>query len=154
MIRKLIEEFICGSLVLMFLYTALEKLLNINQFHVYIGNQAIPRYLMPAITYSIPIIELIAAVLIIAGKTRRSGLYISVILMSIFSLYVFLVILGVFQKQPCNCGDLIQHLSWNEHMVFNLLFTGLSIIVIYMNKNSNSTKNKNMTKANYPVTRG
>lgn len=51
----------------------------------------------------------------------------SVILMLIFTLYVALILLNAFEYIPCSCGGIMESLSWNEHLLVNLLFLAVAI---------------------------
>jgi hypothetical protein len=35
---------------------------------------------------------------------------------------------------PCSCGGILQKMNWNQHLVFNIVFTGFSLAGILLEK--------------------
>ena len=117
----------CFLLVLLFVYTGASKLLDTDRFLSELNNQPIPRILIPYLAWVIPAIEIFFAVLLIADRTRLMGLAGSFVLMALFTGYTGLVLSRVFNRVPCSCGGVIRQLTWPQHLVFNLFFTGLAL---------------------------
>ena len=121
---------ICFLLVLLFVYTALGKMLDMERFTGELRNQPFPKSWAAWIVWLLPITELLIAALLFFDRTRLIGLTGSFLLMSLFTGYTALVLSGVFHKVPCSCGGVIRQLSWPQHLVFNLFFVLISLIGI------------------------
>ncbi|MBN8880491.1 MAG: hypothetical protein J0I32_23305 [Sphingobacteriales bacterium] len=147
--RKLIVTIICLLLFGLFLYTSASKFLAFNRFYDELNNQPLPNVLTPIIVWALPITEIILSLLLMSNKTQRIGLWGSFILMSLFTIYTGLVLLRTFERVPCSCGGVISSLTWPQHLVFNLFFTGISLAGIMLTKQNNA-KLKNITYT--PVT--
>src|SRR6185436_19427533 len=132
--RNLIIEIISSLLILLFVYTAVSKLIDFGGFTHDINNQPFPNWMTPYLVWSIPVIEISIALALMFEKTRRIGLYTSLFLMSMFTIYTASVLLHFFDRIPCSCGGVIKHLTWTQHMFFNLFFVGMSIVGIWLIK--------------------
>jgi putative oxidoreductase len=64
---------------------------------------------------------------------RVTGLYASVLLISIFTIYLGYMIFFI-PALPCSCGGVLRYLSWQQHVVFNLFFILLAVAGIYLYK--------------------
>ena len=117
-------------LVLLFLYTGLVKLRDLQQFAGEMRNQVFPRTLVPYIIWILPSVEISVALLLLFDRTRFAGLLSSFVLMLLFTVYTALVLLHVFKRVPCSCGGVIRSLSWGQHLVFNLFFLAVSVTAI------------------------
>lgn len=123
---------IATLLIALFFYTASSKLLDMEEFKRQLANQTLPKWSLTPLLWLIPISEILASALLIAGSTRRIGFYLSAILMLMFTTYMGLVVLNVFDRVPCSCGGVIRYMHFPTHFLFNLFFLTLSIIGIYM----------------------
>lgn len=132
--KQTILLIITALLFLLFLYAGLEKMLDMKAFAKDMANQPIPRQWVPLLTYGIPISEVLTALLLWTGQTRKWGLYSSLLLMTVFTAYVGMAVMDFFPRKPCGCGELLQRLSWTQHLVFNVVFTLLAILGIYLNR--------------------
>jgi hypothetical protein len=106
-------------------------------FHEYVLSmraQPLQHWLSSFLTYAVPISELIAVVLLISGKFRKQGLYLSLGLLLIFTGYISLVQLNYYGRIPCSCGGVIRYMTWNQHLFFNLFFIAITGIAIWLNK--------------------
>jgi putative oxidoreductase len=139
--RKLVVELISFLLMLIFLYAAFSKWFAFKTFRDEINNQPYPNWLTPWIIYSIPPLEVLITLALMFERTRKVGLYASLILMSVFSMYTIAVMLNFFAYVPCSCGGIIKdlawikNLSWNQHLLLNLFMVAISIVGIVLHKN-------------------
>ena len=115
-------------LTVLFLYTALSKFLDLHTFQLQLANQNIPKWTVPYLSWAIPASELIIVGCLISGRFRTLGLNLSAFLMLIFTLYIGLVVIGFFDRVPCNCGGVINSMSFSTHLVFNLFFLFIAIL--------------------------
>lgn len=125
---------ISALLILLFGYTGLSKLLRLKVFSKDMYNQPFPSWLSETITYTLPPLECVIALLLFFDTTRRLALWASGVLMGTFTLYTALVLAHIFSRTPCGCGGVIRNLSWPQHMVFNIAFTALTIFALVMQK--------------------
>jgi len=123
---------IVSLLILLWVYAALSKLTDIDQFTREIKQQHLPLLASRTAIWLLPAIELIAASLLISPKWRRTGLILSSILMLIFTFYILLVLSGYFKNIPCSCGGVLKQLGWRNHLIFNIFFLVLGIIGIHL----------------------
>jgi len=134
MTRKIIVEVISALLILLFLYTSLSKWLDFGTFTNDMNNQPFPNWMTPYLVWIIPVSEILIVLALLFEKTRLTGFWASVVLMTLFTIYTALVLLHVFNRIPCSCGGVIKKLTWNQHLIFNLFFTGISIAAIVLKK--------------------
>jgi putative oxidoreductase len=127
-------DFICYAIILLFLYAALSKLFLYN-IYVYDLHRSpfIGKY-ASYLSLSIPTVEIVLSVMLFFERTRLMALWGSFILMILFTGYVALI-LGSGVHLPCTCGGLIRNLSWRQHLAFNIFYTGLAGIGIWIQKN-------------------
>jgi hypothetical protein len=135
--KKWIPDIICGLLVLLFTYAAISKLTDRQHFQEVLAQMLLIKYVAGFISVALPVTELAVCALLCMSGTRKLGLYISLALLIAFTLYIAYMIL--FEpKLPCNCGGVLEQLSWKQHLVFNIVFIALSATAINLyqsNKN-------------------
>lgn len=120
---------VCALLLsLLFTYTAISKLYDWEGTKNGLYNQVFAKELADLLLYGLPPVELLAAVFLLITKKRKLGFWLSAILMTVFSLYIGIVMTGVFGRIPCSCGGILNSLGWGEHLVFNLIFLGIAVI--------------------------
>ncbi len=129
---RTLTNIITALLILLFCYTAIAKLMDIEEFRRQLNNQVLPRWSKAPLVWLIPGSELLLSVLLALPLTRKMGLWGSALLMSLFTGYMGLVYTGYFDKVPCNCGGVLQNMGFGVHLLFNSFFLVLSIGGIYM----------------------
>lgn len=130
--RKIILETICSLLILLFVYTASSKLVDLHKTYHEMDNQPFPNWMTPFLVWGISLAELCTAGLLIFEKTKKSGLWASLILMSVFTGYIVAILLHAFNRVPCSCGGVIKQLGWMNHLYFNLFFITISGIALIL----------------------
>jgi putative oxidoreductase len=130
--RGLLIDAIAALLILLFVYTAISKWLDITTFMVQMRMQTLPHGLQTFLIWTLPPIEIITSGFLFFKMTKLAGLYLSAFLMALFTGYVILVLLHVFSRMPCSCGGVLRSMNWEQHLYFNLLFLLLSITGIYL----------------------
>lgn len=124
----------CFLLILLFTYTAVSKWLNMEAHLYAIRNQPFSRPVNDFLAHALPVTEIITVILLVIHTTRLWGLYLSLLLMFLFTGYVLAILLGLFGRIPCSCGGVIKLLGWKEHLVFNIFFLAISIAAIRLHK--------------------
>jgi len=127
--KNLFLELIILLYVLLFVYAAVSKFIDFENFQVQLGQSPMLRSYVPLISYGIPITELLLSALLITPKTRKIGLYGAFILMTLFSTYLF-ILLTFSDYIPCSCGGILENMSWTAHLIFNLVFVFLAVFGI------------------------
>lgn len=135
-----IVEVIAALLVFLFIYAALSKLLEFDKFKYQLSQSPFIANSSRFIVWVIPFVEILISVLLISKRTRFAGLYLSFFLMLLFTGYLF-IMLKYSSYLPCSCGGVLSYMSWKQHFVFNLVFTGLSLSGIMM-QDRIQTKNR------------
>lgn len=123
---------IATALVILFCYTAVSKLLDMNEFEKQLANQNIPAWSVGLLLWLIPGAELLVSLLLLYSGTRKSGLIGSLLLMFAFTAYVALVVFNVFERVPCSCGGVLKQLGFKAHLAFNLVFLALTVLGLYL----------------------
>jgi hypothetical protein len=129
--RNTIVEIICALYIILFIYTGLNKMIDIDKFKFEMGRSPFIQNMAGFIVYMLPAGEMLLALLLIIKRTRLLGLYLSFALMALFTGYIWLM-LNYAHDLPCSCGGIISKLSWHEHLVFNSVFTGLAMIGVIL----------------------
>ncbi|TDE18054.1 MauE/DoxX family redox-associated membrane protein [Dyadobacter psychrotolerans] len=135
--KKNAPGILAALLVFLFFYTAVAKLSNLERFEAELLNQTIPKWSVPMLLWLLPVSELLAVALLVRAPTRLAGFYGSAALMLVFTLYMGLVLLDIFDREPCSCGGVLKSMGFEVHFIFNLLFLLLSITGIHLLKSEN-----------------
>lgn len=131
--KQFFTEFISALFILLFVYTGVSKLDTMESFRDVLHSNAVIRPVAGIVSYVIPVSELVVAVLLIFPVTRKYGLFAALVLMCLFTVYIGWM-LWFAARLPCQCGGIIEQMTWKEHFVFNLVLTGLLITAIYKRK--------------------
>lgn len=121
--------------ILLFVYAAVSKLLDYENFKVQLGQSPLLSAYAGSIVWMIPFLEFIIAVLLSIKQYRLLALYASLGIMVLFSTYIYLI-LNYSSYVPCSCGGILEKMNWEEHLFFNLLFTLLSLIALAILQNN------------------
>lgn len=77
-----------GLLILLFIYTALSKPIDLQQFEGQPYRSPLVENKAAVVAWSLSLIEFLISLLLLVPKTQHSGLLFSLVLMRIFTLYV------------------------------------------------------------------
>jgi hypothetical protein len=119
--KNTILEVISSLLIILFIYTALSKLSGYKTFTIQLSKSPFITSYAGSIAWSLPAGEILISLLLVFKRTRLIGLYASFFTMSLFTAYL-MIMLKFSYHIPCSCGGVLQNLSWNEHIVFNVFF--------------------------------
>lgn len=114
-------------LILIWAYSGVEKLLRFEQSRKAFHNQTFPAELAEILSHSVPIAELLLALLLLFSITRWWGYLGSILLLTVFLTYVGLIWVGAFPRVPCNCAGIIESLGWGAHFILNMVLIGISV---------------------------
>src|SRR5690242_17214712 len=136
-LKTTITEIVSALLIFLFVYVAINKLINHDQFVYALKQSPIMPGFITLVSWVIPITELVVSLFLFIPKLRALGLLLSAFLMSAFTFYVAGMLLFAPQL-PCSCGGVIQQLNWHQHMLFNILFTLLAYMGFIFSKHPKS----------------
>ncbi|SDH77835.1 Methylamine utilisation protein MauE [Chryseobacterium taeanense] len=131
-LKKIIPFAVSIFFVILFCYAAISKILDFENFQVQISASPLLNAFSQFLPYTIIIVEVIIAGLLCYPKTRTIGLIGSFILMLIFTGYIALL-LRTSKNLPCSCGGILEKMSWNQHLYFNIGCVILSVIALGLN---------------------
>lgn len=130
---------------LLFAYTATNKFLDYNTFVFQMRLAPVPgmHTFAPVLGWVIPFIEAGLAIAFAFGAfnntINRQALLASVILLSLFELYITVMLLSG-SELPCTCGGIISTMGWKQHLIFNALFIIAGIAAILFSMKNKSTQ--------------
>ncbi|HMJ70499.1 MAG TPA: MauE/DoxX family redox-associated membrane protein [Cyclobacteriaceae bacterium] len=127
--KEILIDIISALFVVLFVYAAASKLLEYQKFRVQIGQSPLLTAFAGTVAWLVPAIEIIVAMLLSMLRFRLPGLYASFGLMVMFTAYI-IVITRFSDYVPCSCGGVLEKLSWNGHLVFNLVFVAIGAVAI------------------------
>lgn len=119
--KKYALDIICVLYMLLFVYAAVSKLLDFENFQVQLGQSPLLYFLAGEISWLIPVTEILIAFLLVIPKMRFYALAAAFTLMITFTAYIFFI-LNYSSSVPCSCGGILEKMGWKEHFVFNIVF--------------------------------
>jgi len=126
---NMIYKIIRAAMILFWVYVGMEKLWQLGAFKIALEQQPVISSLAPIFFWLLPLMEIGVGVLLAIPSARlcSRGWKVSTILILVFSIYIGLGILNVYDKKPCMCTSFLSNISWTAHLIFNLIILGLSI---------------------------
>jgi len=134
-----IVEFISALLIILFIYTGINKIMDYEKFKTEMGRSPFIQNMSQYIAILLPSGELVIALLLIIKRTRLVGFYVSFFIMSLFTGYIWLM-LNYAYDLPCSCGGIISQMSWRNHLYFNTAFTVLAATATILESKAISDK--------------
>lgn len=136
-----IADIISGILLLLFLYTSLSKLIHYEAFKAILLSSPLLKSFAGVIAWLLPVTEIAIAAILFIPFTRKKGLKASFVLILVFTIYLAYMV-AFTPDLPCNCGGVLQFLTWPQDILFNLFFMLLTIIGILFYKKNKSRKSE------------
>lgn len=121
--------------IALFIYASISKILDYENFQIQLGQSPLLSAFTGLISWGIPSAEILIAISLAFPKSRVAGLIASLLLMIMFSAYIFIV-LHFSNYIPCGCGGILENMRWEEHLVFNIAFVLLSASAIFVHYTS------------------
>ena len=125
-----VNEIISALFILLFVYTGITKLYEHHAFQFVLSQSPLIKTSAKFISWFIPIVELVMAVLLFFPFTRTLGIIVSLVLMCIFTTYIAYMI-KFTPDLPCSCGGVLKQMTWRQHLVFNIFFTILASLSLW-----------------------
>jgi hypothetical protein len=130
---RLIADIISAAILLLFLYTAVSKLLDFENFKSVLIMSPLLRPFAGIIAWALPIAEIGIVVLLAFPKTKITGLYTAFIVLVVFTIYIICMVIFT-PRLPCGCGGAIKSLTWTQHIFFNLSWILFTLTGIALNR--------------------
>src|SRR5437867_12665709 len=124
--RTTFIDIISSVLLLLLVYTAISKIVEYESFQKVLSRSPLLNSLSQPIARFLPVIELAIGALLFFPATRIKGLYATMFLLIIFTIYLDYMILFA-PNLPFSCGGVLKKLSLPEHIAFNLFFILLDL---------------------------
>jgi hypothetical protein len=148
--RKVFLEIVCLLYVFLLVYAAMNKGLDFENFKVELGQSPLLSAFAGWISWAVLIIEFLIAILLLFPSTRIKALYAGFCLMSMFTAYIF-IMLNYSSFLPCSCGGILEKMSWQEHLIFNLVFVVMAGLALWLNHSQSRSGRKIKRLVSYPV---
>lgn len=123
--------------ILLFVYAAVSKLIDFENFQAQIGQSPLLSVLAAYVSVGVIILEISIAIMLAVPYLRIAGLYMAFTLMVIFTVYIYLI-LNYSSFVPCSCGGILENMGWKEHLIFNIAFAVLAAGAILLPSQADS----------------
>ncbi|RZJ36544.1 MAG: hypothetical protein EOO51_00045 [Flavobacterium sp.] len=130
--KKYSVEIICYLFILLFVYAAVSKLLDFQNFRLQVAQSPLLTAYAGFFAVVTIVSELSISFALAVRLLRTSALYAAFALMCLFSGYIFFI-LNFSPYVPCSCGGILEKMGWSEHLVFNLCFVALGATGVVLN---------------------
>ena len=135
--KKIIVEIVSYSYILLFVYAAVSKLLDFENFQTQLGQSPLLSAFAGWVSWIVPVTEIILSILLLINGLRVVALFASYLLMVMFSVYIF-IILHYSEFVPCSCGGILEKMTWQQHLAFNLIFCFFAFIALKFSTDTTS----------------
>jgi uncharacterized membrane protein YphA (DoxX/SURF4 family) len=133
--KNAIVDITCFLLIVLFVYAAATKLLDFQKFRIQLGQSPLLTSFAGWFAWLVPGTELLIAGFLAIPRLRVAGLYLSFSLMTMFTVYI-IMILKYSEYIPCSCGGILQTMGWGQHLVFNIIYTLVALTGILLTEPS------------------
>ena len=138
--KEVVLDIIVTLILMMFLYASFSKYFDFAEFKRAMHKQPFPNWFSSILVILLPPLEIAIAYLLFKDKTRKKGLWATITIMAVFTIYIAAILLRFFPKVPCSCGGIIRLLSWQQHLLFNLFFIIIAVIGLIIQSETNAIK--------------
>lgn len=130
--KRIMFNIVIILLLALWIPVSIDKITDFAAFKNDMLNQPFSDKLGYVLIYTLPGLELLIALALVMEKFRKVGLMLSTVLMTAFTGYIAVALMGAWEELPCGCGSVISGMSWTQHFFFNLFFLFLSIWGFYL----------------------
>ena len=125
---------VTGVLTILWIYAVYSKLSDLTRFKHAMSTQVFPKWVGKILVLIIPLSEILLILLLIIPYTRLIGMYLSFLMMLVFTLYIAGAVFGLYVRRPCACGGLFNRLGWDKHFKVNIVLTLIALIGVILMK--------------------
>lgn len=129
--RHIIYNGAIWVLVALWIVTICVKLYDIEKTRSEMRNQVFPMWVADVLVWLIPAVCAGITILLLSGKRSLLGLKASLLLLSLFSLYIILGMNNAFGRIPCSCGSILPYGNYSEQLLLNGVFIFLITKILY-----------------------
>jgi len=116
--KSLFVEGVCLAFIVLFVYAAVNKLMDYQKFKVQLEQSPLLNSFAGWVAWFIPACEILISCMLAFTRTRLAGMYACFSLMILFEAYIFTVT-RFSEHVPCACGGILGKLGWSAHFIFN-----------------------------------
>jgi thiol-disulfide isomerase/thioredoxin len=127
--RNFLVNLITWFFILLFIYTSVAKLAELHAFKDQMAASPLLGGLAGFISWALPLTEIALAVALFIPAWHRKGLYASLALMVLFTIYLGGILI-IDEHLNCSCGGIIEDLSPRQHLLFNGAAIILAVLAI------------------------
>lgn len=133
--ERFLIELIASFFILLFLYAGISKLKEHTGFQIVLSKSPLLATSSIVLSWLLPVVEIMISFLLFFPITKKYGLIMSMMLMTVFTIYISYMLLFT-PNLPCSCGGILKQLNWSQHLLFNIFFLLLSMLAVWLsNKN-------------------
>lgn len=128
-INTILYKILRAAMILFWIYVGMEKLWQLEAFKIALQQQPIISALAPLLFWLLPLLEISIGIALGLPSRRFQtwGWKASALLIAIFTIYIGLGVLNIYEKKPCMCSSFLSNISWNKHLLVNFFILGLSV---------------------------
>jgi hypothetical protein len=126
----LIYKLLRAAMILFWVYVGMEKLWQLEAFKIALQQQPVIGLFAPVLFWLLPLTE-ISVGLLLSFPTQRIqgwGWRASILLITVFSIYIGLGVFKVYAKKPCMCTSFLSNISWSTHLLINIALLVISLV--------------------------
>jgi uncharacterized membrane protein YphA (DoxX/SURF4 family) len=116
---------------MLFVYAATSKLLDYQNFTIQLGQSPLLSPFAGILAWAVPGLELVISLFLLLPKYRLAALFASFSLMAMFTAYIY-IILNYSAFIPCSCGGVLEKMTWDQHLLFNIAFIILAALAVLL----------------------
>jgi len=128
-LQRIIPPVVSYLFALLYIYAAASKLLDYENFRVQLGQSPLLSAFASPVSWGVPSLEILISLMLLFGKFRTTALFLAFGLMSMFTAYIY-IMLNYSSYVPCSCGGVLEKMTWDQHLIFNVGFVILGAIAI------------------------
>lgn len=142
-IRHIIVNIVCQLYAALYIYAAISKLLTFHDFKVQLAQSPLLTAFVSWVAIAVPVLELFIASLLLIPRLRLLGLFLAYSLMAMFTAYIY-IITNYSAFVPCSCGGILEEMTWDQHLVFNVVFMVLAVVAVLFQPLTSDRENKHI----------
>jgi uncharacterized membrane protein YphA (DoxX/SURF4 family) len=132
-LQTILFNIMTGLFILLFTYAGVSKLFDYQKFSVELGKSPMLTSFAGFVAWSVPALEILLSILLLVPSLQYKAMYACYMLMTMFTAYL-ITTLQFSDYVPCTCGGVLQQLTWQTHIVFNICFMAMAVFAILLHK--------------------
>lgn len=137
--KLVLLETISILIIALFGLTAIDKAIRFGRFLSELSKSPFLMDYALVVAVGTPLIEVLVVIMLLMDKWRLKALYISVFLMSLFTAYIYMLV-NYSYFTSCLCSAAIESLSWQQHLIFNMVFLAFALIGVLIEETNSQNQ--------------